>query len=212
VAARKGSSFARKRATYRPQPRVLILCEDKLSCRVYLEKAAQHFRCRAEVEVAHPDRTDPAGIVRTAKARRSDYEDVYCVFDRDGHTSFDAALADAAKAPPVHVITSYPCYEFWLLLHFGFSRKPYAAAGGRSAADRVISDLRAQHGMADYGKGAIQAAELFALLQDRLGRARVHAHNVLTAAQAENEPNPSTKLHTLMDLFELLGGPVRLDA
>lgn len=206
--ARKGSSFGRAKPKYKPQPRVLVLCEDKQSCRIYLDEAAQHFRCQASVEVAHPGRTDPAGIVAAAKAKRSEYEAVYCVFDRDGHGSFDEALAAAANAPKVDVIPSYPCYEFWLLLHFGFSRKPYAAAGGRSAAERLIHDLKSKEGMAHYDKGG---PGLFAQLQDLLGEARGHAVRVLTAAADEGEPNPSTHLHTLMDLFEELGKPVPLD-
>lgn len=208
MAGRKASSFARGKPKYRPQPRVLILCEDKQSCRVYLEEAAQYFRCQARVEVAHPGRTDPSGIVATAKARAPNYECVYCVFDRDGHESFDAALIAASTAPKVEVVPSYPCYEFWLLLHFGFSRKPYAAVGARSAADRLINDLRAKEGMTNYDKGL--SAELFSRLQDRLQAARVHAAEVLKAAERELEPNPSTHLHKLIDLFEDLGAPVPL--
>jgi len=60
----------------------------------------------------------------------------------------------AAKSPKVTVIASYPCFEYWLLLHFGYSRKPYARAGARSPADCLIEDLMKFPGMGDYGKGA----------------------------------------------------------
>ena len=76
--ARKTSSFARGRAKFKPQPRVLILCEDKKSCRTYLSEGAQHFRCHADVEIAHVGKTDPRNIVAEAKTRHSDYDLVFC--------------------------------------------------------------------------------------------------------------------------------------
>jgi len=126
---RKASSFARRPAKYKPQPRILILCEDKKSCRTYLQEAAQHFRCRADVEIAHVGRTDPRGIVAEAKSRRADYDSAYCAIDRDAHETFDEAVSNAAKPPAVEVISSHPCYEFWLLLHFRKTRSSFVPSG-----------------------------------------------------------------------------------
>ena len=205
---RKASSFARGRAKFKPQPRVLILCEDKKSCRTYLGEGAQHFRCHADVEIAHVGKTDPRSIVVEAKTRLTDYDLVFCVIDRDAHETFEEALANAALHPVVNVIASYPCYEYWLLLHFRKSRKPYVAVGGRSAADQATSDLRKQVGMATYAKG--EADGLFAQLLHQLPAARVRAAQTLDAAVAEESMNPSTRLHELIELFEALAKPQRL--
>ncbi len=202
---RKASSFARRPARYKPQPRVLIIYEDAKSSRTYLQEAAQHFRCHADVEIAHIGRTDPLGIVAGAKSRRADYDCVYCAIDRDAHETFEEALEDAAKPPKVTVIPSHPCYEFWLLLHFRFTRSPFAPSGNHSAADNATSALRKEDGMGEYAKGS--ARGLFAALLVRLPDARKHSRQVLADAMADGNMNPSTRLHEIIDLFESLGQP-----
>jgi hypothetical protein len=202
---RKASSFARRAAKYKPQPRILILCEDKKSCRTYLREAAQHFRCYADVEIGHPGRTDPSGIVAEAKRRCADYDAVYCAIDRDAHETFDEAISNAAKSPKVEVIPSYPCYEFWLLLHFRKTRSPFAPSGTHSAADNVTKTLRAEEGMSAYAKGSSEG--LFGDLLNRLSGARTRAEQVLAEALADGNMNPSTRLHELIALFEALANP-----
>jgi RloB-like protein len=206
--ARKASSFVRRPARFKPQPRVLVICEDLKSCRIYLQEAAQHFRCQADVEISHIGKTDPLGLVVEAKGRHADYDYVYCAIDRDSHASFDEAIERAAASPSVGVISSHPCYEFWLLLHFRKTRSPFAPSGNRSAADNVIVALRKEDGMGKYAKE--DAAGLFGALLGRLPDARRHAHHVLAEAIADGNLNPSTRLHQLLDLFESLGKPQSL--
>jgi hypothetical protein len=205
---RKASSFARRPAKYKPQPRILILCEDKKSCRTYLQEAAQHFRCHADVEIAHIGKTDPRGIVAKAKSRCIDYNAVYCAIDRDAHETFDEAVSNAAKPPTVTVIQSHPCYEFWLLLHFRKTRSPFAPSGTHSAADNATRILREEEGMSTYAKGNSEG--LFGDLLNRLPGARTRAEQVLVEAHAEGNMNPSTRLHELITLFESLAMPQQL--
>lgn len=204
--ARNTASFERRGARFRPQPRVLVLCEDTKSAKIYLEDAATMSRSSAEVEFAHCGRTDPLGIVEAAVRRSSVYEHVYCVIDRDSHENFDAALAAAAGHPKVKLLVSYPCFEYWLLLHFGYSRAPYQRAGKNSAADCLANELRTQVGMATYAKGDTKG--LFKSLLDRLPHARIHAARSLREAEADGENNPSTPLHLLMEKLEELGSPL----
>lgn len=201
---RKAHSFARSGALFKAQAKVLVLCEDTKSSLIYLTDAKQHFRAYADVDISHSGRTDPLGIVEAAIKRRKSYDDVYCVIDRDSHPSFDAALA-AARTGDVHVIASYPCYEYWLLLHFRPTRAPYQASGGMSAADHVARVLREEPGMEGYAKGTSRG--LFASLVTRLPQARQRAAVSLAEALAVSEMNPSTRLHELISLFESLGTP-----
>lgn len=204
--ARSTASFERRGARFRPQPRVLVLCEDTKSAKVYLEDAAISSRSSADVEFAHCGRTDPLGIVEAAVRRSSGYEQVYCVIDRDSHENFDEALAAAAGHAKVKLLVSYPCFEYWLLLHFGYSRAPYQRAGKKSAADCVVHELRTKVGMATYAKGGVKG--LFMSLLDRLPCARTHAERSRQEAEAEGENNPSTPLHLLMEKLEELGRPL----
>ena len=128
------------------------------------------------------------------------------MIDRDSHPSFDQALGLAKQTKQLTVIPSYPCFEFWLLLHFGRTRKPYASAGANSAADLLIKDLRAKPGMNKYAKSG--DSNLFEqLLGEPFANARKTAPRILGEAIRDNEMNPSTKIHDLMDLFEKLSAP-----
>ena len=202
--ARDAKSFGRKPARYKPQPRVLVLCEDSKSSLMYLREAAQHFRVHAQVEIAHPGKTDPKGIVNEAVKRRRSLDRVFCVIDRDTHHGFDEALQMAA-AGAVEMIASHPCYEFWLLLHFRYTRAGYIAGGVHSAADHVVQHVRAEAGMEHYAKGS--SVGLFERLLDRLPVARQRAAQSLQEALADQERNPSTELHLLIDAFEQLARP-----
>jgi len=204
--ARAPSRFDRKKPSLKQQARVLVLCEDSKSSRLYLQDAANHFRAYAEVEIAHCGKNDPKGIVAEAVKRQKLFDDVYCVIDRDSDPKFDAALIQAAAHAKVTVIASYPCYEYWLLLHFRKTRKFYIGVGNNSSGELLVKDLCKEDGMEDYDKGASKS--LFDDLFSRLPKARQRAAEVLAEAHAiDGGMNPSTRLHELIDLFETLGTP-----
>lgn len=199
-------NFARKPARFKPQPTVLVICEDSKSAKHYLEDAAYHFRAHLEVKITHCGKTDPLGIVNEALAEQKNYDLVFCVIDRDTHETFDAAQRAASKSKKVHLIISYPCYEFWLLLHFGYCRKPYYANGKKSAAELLAADLRKNPGMQEYDK----SERLFELLKSKLPEADRHATKILDDTRNTGELNPSTAMHELLRHFASLGVPQSL--
>ncbi|MEQ1914019.1 MAG: RloB family protein, partial [Sideroxydans sp.] len=185
---------------------VLILCEDSKSGKIYLEDASKHFRAHTKVEIAHCGKTDSKGIINEAIKRQAKFDQVFCVIDRDTHPSFNEAIQLASTHQKVTLIKSYPCFEFWLLLHFGFTRSPYAAAGKNSVADMVSKDLRSKVGMESYDKGSTK--NIFSnLLGEPFGKARKVSPQVLAQAINDQEFNPSTELHLLIDRFEELSKP-----
>ena len=197
-------TFGRGKPTLRPQELVLVLCEDTKSCKDYLEDAKHYFRSIVTIE--HCGTTCPFGIVTKAVARSSGFDHVYCAVDRDRHEKFDAAVLLASQhSPKITLVTSYPCYEFWLYLHFKESRKPYAAQGNLSPGDCIIKDLSAVPDMADYDKG--KSSGVFTKLLPRLPEAKERAKRVLKAAESDESLNPSTRLHELLAAFEALGKP-----
>lgn len=52
---------------------------------------------------------------RRNRGRRHD--EIWCVFDRDEHERFDAAIALAAEKG-INVAVSNPCLELWFVIHF----------------------------------------------------------------------------------------------
>ena len=100
--------------------------------------------------------TDAASEVRFARQQAKedgDYDRLFCVFDRDRHATYQAAIdrARGARGIPVQTITSVPCFEYWLLLHFTYTDRAFAGAGNRSPCDEVMGELR-RH-LPDYAKG-----------------------------------------------------------
>lgn len=203
--ARDAASFKRSKPRFLPQPTVLVICEDSKSGKRYLEDASVHFRVKVQVEITHCGKTDPLNIVKEALSRQGKFDRVFCAIDRDTHTNFSEAQNLAKTSKKVELITSYPCFEFWLLLHFGFSRKPYAATPKHSAAELLIKDLRTYPEFENYDKGKNQ--NTFLLLLDRLAEAQRIASGVLTQAIDSGEMNPSTRLHELISYFETLSVP-----
>lgn len=210
--AKTASSFARNKPSLKPQPRILVLCEDSKSSRRYLEDANDYFRSFASVEISHCGKTNPIGIIREAiSACSRKYEFAYCVIDRDTHPFFDDALQLARQhSEKIALIVSYPCYEFWLLLHFGKTRKPYNRARNSSAGDLLVKDLIAADTiMRGYEKGG--AIGLFDALLDRFPLARKWSKQILEEAAEDGALNPSTSLHLLMDRLEELGQPKKIE-
>ena len=203
--ARKSSLFERKKPSLKPQTRVLVICEDTKSSLQYLKDAAHHFRAYAEVDIVHCGKNDPLNIVKEAMERQRLFDHVYCAIDRDRHENFDEALDLAKGKKKISVIASYPCYEFWLLLHFQKTRRPYIGVGKNSSGDLLVKDLCKVAGMENYAKGSFE--NLFERLIDRLPTARQRAAQVMEEALNNDNLNPSTRLHDLIECFEFLGKP-----
>ncbi len=200
------AQFDRSKPKFKQQPTVLVICEDTKSGKRYLEDASLHFRVKVQVEIMHCGKTDPKGIVAEAINRQGKFDRVFCAIDRDTHKNFDEAQALVKTSKKVELIVSYPCFEFWLLLHFGYCRKPYAAAGKYSPADLLIKELQTHECLQDYDKG--KDRNIFELmLKNGFAEARRVAPKVLAEAIASGDMNPSTRLHELLDFFEELSQP-----
>jgi len=204
--ARNPVPFNRAKSRFKPQPTVLVICEDRKSGKQYLEDASRHLRADVYVDINHCGNTDPRGIVAEAISRQGKFDRVFCAIDRDNHNNFDEAVALAKTSSKIDLIVSYPCFEFWLLLHYGYTRKPYTAIGRDSAADLLIRDLRNCPDMPEYDKG--DKRSIFnMLLGDKFDFARKTAPQILEEAINDSEMNPSTRLHELLNYFESLSKP-----
>ena len=190
--------------------RVLIVCEGSRTEPLYFGEVASRYRLStANIKVIGSG-ADPRTVVREARKERDrerrrgeKYDRVYCVFDRDEHATFQEACNEAG-ASGLQLARSWPCFEFWLRLHFGFTRQPYARSGGRSPAQNCVNEVRKL--LSGYAK-AVHG--LFAELEDRLEEAKAHAVRALADAEATNELNPSTEVHALVDYLQSLDSQSR---
>ncbi len=127
------SKLARKKSAREPYDRVLIVCEGTKTEPQYFAGMVRHYKLStANIKVVGQG-ADPLSIVKKAKElsrqerdHEENYDVVFCVFDRDEHTNFETATA-AANSSNLRLSRSWPCFEFWFLLHFGYTRRPICA-------------------------------------------------------------------------------------
>ena len=203
---RRQDQLRRKGPKREPYDRVLIVCEGSKTEPSYFRSLVDRYRLStANVEITGSG-SDPRALVKTAKKLRDDekrwgdrYDTVYCVFDRDEHTHFNTASNEALSAN-LKLARSWPCFEFWLLLHFVYHRRPYAPSGNRTAAENCVRELQ-QH-LPNYTKGNTGVFE--ELKEDQLKDAKSNARHALSDAEATGEYNPSTEVHCLVAYLQAL--------
>lgn len=200
---RAASAYRRKEAVREPYDVVLIICEGEKTEPAYLKGMQSAYRLSsANITIVAGDGNDPVSIVMHAfeEHRRADeiYDRVFCVFDRNGHANYREALDRIAASAigregKLQAITSVPCFELWILLHFAFSTAPFVAAGGRSACDNVISAVRTQ--MPEYDKAL---PDVFERLQPQLDTALTNGGRLAQHNRETGSENPATKVHELV--------------
>jgi hypothetical protein len=161
-----------------PRPRILILCEGKLTEPTYFS----HWRDLLRNSLLDITIDRRSGVPKTlveraaerkraagseARRRRDDnllYDEIWCVFDVDEHPRLDEARVQAHDND-IRVAISNPCFELWLILHFR-SQKAYLT---RHAAKDMAGSL-----LTGYDKEL--TAAMFELLeggyQDAVARCR----------------------------------------
>lgn len=211
--AHKGAKLKRENYKRVQNQRYLIVCEGTKTEPQYLHDLIEDLHIGPLiVRIAQNDGLSPDKVVAHAlalyedDAKRGDaYDTVYCVFDRDSHTTFDDAvqrtkdLSNAGK--PLVAIASTPCFEIWLLLHFGYTDQPFYAAGKKSVGDQVEATLKTKPGFKKYEKGQ---NGIYNILKDTLDDALIHAEQLRNHCKKTASNNPATDIDQLvLDLQKL---------
>lgn len=211
--ARKNEELLRQQARRAQSQRYLIVCEGEKTEPLYLNDLRVDLGIRpAAVKIAPHNGSSPDRVVAHGRAlyeedakQGDSFDAVFFVFDRDRHATYAAAVQELsdckAAGKPFHAVTSIPCFEYWLLLHFGFTDQPFDAAGKKSAADRLIAELRAKPGFKNYGKGQ---KGIYALLKEKLPTAMQGAACGLKNAEKTGEENPTTRMSELVEALRAL--------
>jgi len=160
----------------------LLVCEGGKTEPAYFEALRDELRLSALVVeiVGRECDSAPISVVDTAldlrrTARRDGlpYDAIWCVFDLDQHESFTRAV-DKARRAGLELAVSVPCFEYWLLLHFRFTTRPF---GSCRAVIAGLNEELAACGGPTYSK----AADLAELLEPRRAAANRHAERVAAA-------------------------------
>lgn len=215
--ARNAAELVRQQQARALNLRCLIVCEGSKTEPQYLCELRDNWGIpHTHVSIKPSRGASPDQVVQTAESLYDDdaklgdsYDKVFCVFDRDEHSTFRTAVqqirAMTTAGKPFKAITSTPCIELWFLLHFGYSDAPFSRQGKKSVGDVAVSQLKTKNDFKHYSKGQRGVA---ALLLDRLPQARKHAvllRNAALTAQANDpqlESNPWTNMDELIDYIE----------
>lgn len=207
--AKSVKQLARKKSKRAPYDKVLIVCEGTKTEPYYFTDARNHHKINTLNIIIEGTGKDPLTLVQRAKQlyqeqeRLGDpYDRVYCVFDKDEHTTYQQAIDLIKKATPKakwFVVTSVPCFEYWLLLHFNYTTQPYYPVTGLSASKAVVNELKKY--IPNYEKGA---SDIYSLLIDQVEIAINHAQGAGKDVARNATDNPSTLVHKLVEYIRTL--------
>ncbi len=135
---KKRNTHARKRASI-----VVIAAEgDNKTETLYLKKLGSN---KVKIVFAHGKATDPVNMVNAliTECKEQDFDPklgdkAYCLIDADVKPEKDSQIAIAAvkaSRSKAEVIVSNPCFELWLMCHFGYSTKQYRTS------EELVRDL-----------------------------------------------------------------------
>ncbi len=207
--AQTAAAIARQKQQRSEGKRFLIVCEGMKTEPYYFEELCKAHQLRTlRVRIAPgADGSSPDKVLDYAKKLFEEdsqlgtdrFDQVFCVIDRDQHDTFDSTIqrikALATVGKPFVAISSVPCFEYWLLLHFTYSRQPFHATGKKSVCEAVILKLREQPGFGIYAKAQ---KNTYSLLKDRTEIAVKHALRAEMDAERTCQDNPSTSVHHLV--------------
>jgi hypothetical protein len=184
---------------------VLIVCEGSKTEPNYFKGLKDELRL-TNIKIM-PSRlgNDPLSIVNFAieELQKEDYDYVYCVFDKEDPNyqdsfNYQSALqkvkAHASNGKPIYYITSVPCFEYWILLHYEKTSSPYAYKGRKTVGEQLFSAVKKY--IQDYSKGD---KNIFRKTKDSLDIAISRAKSIDLHQKKNGTDNPSTKVYLLVE-------------
>ncbi len=205
-------SLKRRQELRESYERVLIVTEGKKTEPLYLAAVCDHFGLNQANIVIDPDSdSSPSSVVAHANKVMGQnltdpYDRVYCVIDRDTHADFQKAQDQITawnnrnRNSKIYLIVSTPCFEYWLLLHFIYTTKPFGASGD-SPCDELISTKLKKY-LSDYEKSDV--AIITYLVENKLGTALANAKKTFEAVERTGTDNPKTEMHILIEYLKNL--------
>lgn len=208
--AKAADQLERRKARRSSYEKVLIVCEGEKTEPNYFNELIQFYELNtANVEIDGTCGSSPISVLERAldlkrleETKGDPFDKIYCVFDKDSHSTYDEALRQISEYPQkglIHATISVPCFEYWLLLHFRYTTKPYAACGSSSIANEVLKELKCV--MPEYKKGS---HNIYIFLADQVEFAKENAARAVEQAKANHTDNPITYVHKLVEYLQRL--------
>jgi hypothetical protein len=198
--AERTESSYRRPAGNRRQPIILIVCEGKKTEHRYFVALKVAFRIQemsVKVVPGSDGRSSPAQILDAALQHKKEYnlnlaagDEAWCVFDTEQegtHHDLQDVMERAARAR-VQLAISNPSFEYWYLLHYDCTDRPFTHA-------TEVSDHLRRH-LPQYTK----TMNAFDCVRDGTATALANAEALRKRADVDWKrcPNPSTGVDRLV--------------
>lgn len=219
--AKTQQDSARRNASRKPYDHALIVCEGEKTEPFYFEEMRVYLELdSANIKIDGSCDSSPKSVVEYAidlflkgRIKGGDYDRVFCVFDRDQHETFGYALDKInsinvelktekySKEDVFMAVRSVPAFEYWFLLHFIPSTKPYSPLGTKSVGDQVIDDLK--NFLPNYEKKQ-KGIYKYSIDNGLIDGAKAHSKRIFENSKNTGDINPSTNVHDLVEYLENL--------
>ena len=208
---RNESSLKRTSGYLAPYERYLIVCEGSKTERYYFESLIDDYKLGNNVNVASQAYTCPLQLARYASnfihgnqkdediEEKEEYDKVFCVFDKDKHAHYASALSFIKDKEGLIATNSVPCFEYWLILHFENTSKPFYSNPSKSAGDEAVTYLKKY--IKKYEKGD---NDIYKKTKKYMSIALKRAKVINKQAKEVNNDNPSTYITELVDKLNKL--------
>lgn len=151
----------RKKAAFHIAERILIVCEGEKTEPLYFEELARTLGILT-LDINGECGASPISVANYGIKKFNDdkdYQYVFFVFDRDSHSTYDQAIEKIKNYKNkkykniFYIITSFPSFEYWLLLHCEDTNKPYDLNNPHKTPSQfLLSDLKKHAEFKSYKK------------------------------------------------------------
>ncbi len=204
--SRRGKSneqLKRTRGKRKPRKLILIVVEGQETEYNYFNDLKAELRLpTTEIKVYSGSGGDPCQVVEKANSYRNQMtskpDEVFCIFDHDNKPEkYKQAIKKAQDYGFEESITSIPCFEIWLLLHFQYTSRSFQNCSEvETQLQRELVNASSVNTPANYDK----SLDYYNLLKAKLNQAIENAERLDREQQEMGQihPNPYTKVHLLV--------------
>ncbi len=192
--------------------RHLIVCEGKKTEPLYFsgmrDALRQEFRHRIHIVVKGTGlhTTDLLDYALRECRLSGSYDHVWVAYDRDDFDpqGFDSVIAKCAQisdsTTAFHPLWSNPCFEVWILLHFGYTTAGITSAEAIARTDAVFRKRLKK----PYKKNDAKIFEnLYSRLDDAISSAlRLDGWHEERRVIKPSEMNPGTRLYEIVNILQ----------
>ena len=201
--------LSRKTQSRTSIPRILILTEG-LTEEIYFKTLKKNLKLNS-VEVLKSSHTDSNGIVKDAKSKgmksvenHNEYTYIFCVFDLDTvkNKQFLSEVEQYNKkyekiSSSIYPILTFPCIEFWFILHYNCHSAPFSNSQNRSVGENAKVEFK------KYQETYHETS--YECIDDLTPKYKTAIHNAKVVMEQQincNSSNPVTNIHQLVMLLD----------